>query len=304
MLPGLKDGLGELFVVSTPPDAGATYFGGIARSSEGAVHISETDPLFFTNGFGITAIGQVCVAFGGTIQNYLEGIPRDPAGRVVAYPLGTVPNNTSSFLGKLRIGAAGVYMNSITPPVGDVPVNTVLPLITGDAIVGETLTCSAGTWDNLPTAYSYQWYVNSVAIPAATANTYVIQASDDLKELTCFVTATNAVGGATAESIGVRVGEAAGFYSYFNEGTATPPPVGFAHKGSIGTSVRFNMTDKNGTVLTSILTSLKVGDNVTVGPQTGTVNGTPTINGSAVAVRFTAWPVLADGDYSVTFTIL
>ena len=115
MLPGLKDALGELFVLSTPPDAGATYFGGIARSAEGQVYISQTDPLFFANGFGVTAIGQLCVAFGGTIQNYLEGIPRSPTGRVVAYPLGTVPDNTSAFLGKLRIGAAGVYMNNADP---------------------------------------------------------------------------------------------------------------------------------------------------------------------------------------------
>src|SRR5690348_6261703 len=37
------------------------------------------------------------------------------------------------------------------------PVNAVRPSITGDAIVGETLTAENGTWRSAPASFRYQW---------------------------------------------------------------------------------------------------------------------------------------------------
>ena len=71
------------------------------------------------------------------------------------------------------------------------PINSVLPAITGTATVGETLTCSTGTWTNSPT-FAYQWRRDGVAIAGATASTRVLAGADEGAKMSCTVTATNA----------------------------------------------------------------------------------------------------------------
>lgn len=71
------------------------------------------------------------------------------------------------------------------------PVNSVLPAITGTPTEGETLTCSSGTWSNTPDTYGYQWNRDGVAIAAATASTYDLVTDDVDATLTCTVKATN-----------------------------------------------------------------------------------------------------------------
>src|SRR6478609_3757550 len=69
------------------------------------------------------------------------------------------------------------------------PVNSVLPAITGTKTVGQTLTCSTGTWTKSP-SYSYQWLRNGVPISGATASTRVLAAPDQGALMSCTVTAT------------------------------------------------------------------------------------------------------------------
>jgi hypothetical protein len=76
------------------------------------------------------------------------------------------------------------------------PVNSVAPALSGTPEVGETITTTNGTWTNSPT-FTYQWFLNGVAITGATSGTYVTDAEGSL---TCQVTATNAVGSNVAIS--------------------------------------------------------------------------------------------------------
>ncbi|EJL21900.1 hypothetical protein [Novosphingobium sp. AP12] len=70
-----------------------------------------------------------------------------------------------------------------------VPRFTARPTITGTAQVGQTLTGASGTIaDGSDT--SRRWLRNGVAIAAATATTYVVQAADVGATLTYEVTAT------------------------------------------------------------------------------------------------------------------
>jgi len=46
---------------------------------------------------------------------------------------------------------------------GGAPVNSVLPVISGTAQTGSTLTASTGTWTNSPTGYTYQWQSDTPA---------------------------------------------------------------------------------------------------------------------------------------------
>lgn len=76
------------------------------------------------------------------------------------------------------------------------PVFTVSPSISGTYAIGETLTCTPGTWTGTaPITVTYQWRRGGVAISGATSATYVVASLDyvDGTVLTCLVTLTNAV---------------------------------------------------------------------------------------------------------------
>lgn len=80
------------------------------------------------------------------------------------------------------------------------PVNTARPSVTGDAIVGQTLTVDNGTWNGAPTAFRYQWIqcdrfgAGCVGIPGATGKTYGVRFADVSGTLRVVVTARNAKG--------------------------------------------------------------------------------------------------------------
>ena len=69
------------------------------------------------------------------------------------------------------------------------------------------MTAAAGTWKNTPTKLAYQWErcdaagANCVAIPGATALTYIVQATDAGATLRVTETATNNIGSVTATSL-------------------------------------------------------------------------------------------------------
>jgi hypothetical protein len=95
------------------------------------------------------------------------------------------------------VGTGSASSNSI--PVGVTVANTVAPVISGTAVVGQTLSCTTGTWTGSPApTYTYQWKAEGVAIPGATANTFVVAAQN--VNYTCTVTGSNVVGSAAATS--------------------------------------------------------------------------------------------------------
>lgn len=81
-----------------------------------------------------------------------------------------------------------------------VPVNSVLPAITGTKTQGQTLTVSNGTWSRSPT-YARQWLRDGAPISGATNTTYLLAAGDVGKLISCRVTATNAGVSASATSL-------------------------------------------------------------------------------------------------------
>jgi hypothetical protein len=92
------------------------------------------------------------------------------------------------------------------------PQNTVPPSISGAAARGSTLAASSGTWSGTtPFTFTYQWRrCNSSGascdpVAGATASTYTLGGSDVGDRLRITVTATNAVGSATAQSAATEV---------------------------------------------------------------------------------------------------
>ena len=85
-------------------------------------------------------------------------------------------------------GAASATSNSIIA-TATAPVNTVAPVISGTAVVGQTLSSTTGTWTGAPTpTYAYQWKRNGSNIASATSSTYTLVQADATFAITCAVT--------------------------------------------------------------------------------------------------------------------
>jgi hypothetical protein len=106
-----------------------------------------------------------------------------------------------------NISATVLAEGSVVPAVAvliakavSTPFNTVAPVITGTAQVGQTLTSTTGTWKGVGNTYARRWTADNVTIPGATAATYVPVIGDIGKVIRVVVSATNTSGTASATS--------------------------------------------------------------------------------------------------------
>src|SRR5436190_3041421 len=85
-----------------------------------------------------------------------------------------------------------------------VPVGSSLPVVTGQAVVGQSLTTSTGKWTGGVTSYGYAWQrcnaTGCSLVAGATASTYKLSATDAGFALRSQVTAKNRYGATTATS--------------------------------------------------------------------------------------------------------
>ncbi|GAB3404773.1 Ig-like domain-containing protein [Massilia agilis] len=105
-------------------------------------------------------------------------------------------------------GGTSVASTAWTVVGNSAPANSVAPSLSGDTLVGATLTGTNGTWtdadgDSL-TGYAYQWYrandssgTGATAISGATSASYVLDAGDAHKYVRLQVTASDGYGGST-----------------------------------------------------------------------------------------------------------
>lgn len=104
----------------------------------------------------------------------------------------TATNSGGSSTAATSLGTASVIA------AGAIPSNSVLPVVSGTAQVGQTLTTTNGTWTNSPTSFTYQWSDELGVLPGATASTYVISVADLGDTITCAVVAINSFGSSVA----------------------------------------------------------------------------------------------------------
>ena len=103
------------------------------------------------------------------------------------------------------LGSSSASLSSATSVVVDIaPTNTAIPVITGVARTGETLTSSRGSWTSSPSTYTYQWKRATTAggsytnITSATDRTYDVTDADIGDYIKVAVTATNGIGASSA----------------------------------------------------------------------------------------------------------
>lgn len=98
-------------------------------------------------------------------------------------------------------GSASATSNATVAVVYANPVNDVAPAITGEAKVGQTLSCSTGTWTGTGIAYTYAWKLgDGTPIGGATASTFKLTNAQRGLTVKCTVTATNDGAAVTATS--------------------------------------------------------------------------------------------------------
>ena len=144
------------------------------------------------------ANGVNCVPIGGATSSSYTVAAGDVGSTLVIVVTGTNASGSSS---------AGSSPTSVVPSPGSPPVNTVAPVVTGQATVGQVLSASTGTWTGSPApSFGYQWQdcdangVNCVPIGGATSSSYTVAAGDVGSTLVIVVTGTNASGSSSAGS--------------------------------------------------------------------------------------------------------
>jgi hypothetical protein len=96
--------------------------------------------------------------------------------------------------------AFAISANAVAIP-GLAPEDLTRPTVTGKRSTGEQLTCLHGEWAGAPApSYTYQWLRGGVAIPSATAQTYIVASEDGGELISCRVTASNGDGTSEATS--------------------------------------------------------------------------------------------------------
>ena len=89
--------------------------GGFRCASDGHLHINTSGiaPEVFSAGFAQLNDGALCVALGGVIDHFNEGIPCTIEGKVVGQ-LNLVPSVNDAFIAGIAVGAlGGVYFNAL-----------------------------------------------------------------------------------------------------------------------------------------------------------------------------------------------
>ncbi|MFF1382229.1 S8 family serine peptidase [Arthrobacter sp. NPDC058288] len=117
-----------------------------------------------------------------------------PGAQAVGYQLQPADVGTTltvTVTGSRFFGASVSLTSAPTAAVAPATVTAPYdPVITGQAIVGGTLTANPGVWQPAPVALSYQWLRAGASISGATASTYTVTADDKGKTLAVRVTGT------------------------------------------------------------------------------------------------------------------
>ncbi len=186
-------------------------------------------------------IGGNFTSIGGQARNYLAESDLDATSVLSWDPNGNGQVNAlalsdSSVFAGGTFTMVGTQSNSGFAQFTSAPTNNTAPTISGSTLVGSTLTCSQGSWDDGYATLVYQWLRGGSAISGATSTTYVSTDTDVGAAITCQVTATN-VGGATSAASSAVTVEAAP--------SPSPPSAPVDTSPSTGSSDEFKITNES-----------------------------------------------------------
>ena len=155
---------------------------GVAVGGDGTIYVADT---------GSNRV--VVLDSDGTVADTFTG----PSGFYAPGSLSMGPDDRL-YVSDTHNDRIQVYTTTTGPPTA--PSNVSLPVVSGVAEVGETLSASQGSWTGTaPISYAYQWQqCDGVCsdITGAASSTYVVASGDIESSLLVVVTASNGVGSA------------------------------------------------------------------------------------------------------------
>ena len=201
------------------------------------------------------------------------------------------------------IGTSNAASSLETVAVVDIaPTNTVIPVVTGIARTGATLTTTTGSWTSAPTSYTYQWKRANTAggsytdIASGVNSTYVLTDSDIGKYIKVAVIAINTAASSTA-ALSVATSVVVDLADSIVPTATTPvsTATGFTFTiSNYSTSYTYALTTTKGSVSRSIddvtVTGLSAGESATVTIAVTRTNYKPaskTVTGSAIPAATT-----------------
>jgi Carboxypeptidase regulatory-like domain len=185
----------------------ASKVGGTAHEYEeyegGGCAITNSSGQYTINGL---ESGAYKVEFGGVICSIPQPKEHEcPEVYVTQFYHGQQTHRQAQSIAVTTNSNTGGINESLREAFPTTPVSTAAPALTGTAAVGQTLTCSQGSWSHEPTYLLYQWTRNGTVIGGQTGATYTLQAADQGHSITCSVTVGNGAGAATANSNTVAI---------------------------------------------------------------------------------------------------
>jgi Domain of unknown function (DUF5122) beta-propeller len=85
------------------------------------------------------------------------------------------------------------------------PVASATPVVSGTAVEGATVSCTAAVWRNAPAHISYAWLLNGAPVSGAAGDSFSLPPGSGGQSIACEQTASNPGGSATARSADVAV---------------------------------------------------------------------------------------------------
>jgi hypothetical protein len=152
-----------------------------------------------TDGTNVQVNNQAAMRFSNATTNYVAF--KAPAA-LSSNTTWTLPG-TDGTTGQTIVTNGSGTLTWATPTLTPVaPANYALPVVSGTATVGQTLSCTTGGWSGYPApTYAYQWVRGAATnISGATSSTYTLVDADYNNTVKCTVTATNSAGSASATS--------------------------------------------------------------------------------------------------------
>ena len=165
---------GQTTLLSTGPAGGNGAFGAAisGNSADGARVFFETDESLVS---ADTDTQQDAYERSGGQTTLLSTGPAGGNGALDAFVTGASADGARVFVGteESLVSAdtdaeTDIYVRRIVVA----PANAAPPAISGTATVGQTLSCSQGSWTNEPTSFAYRWNRDGTAIAAAPSSSY------------------------------------------------------------------------------------------------------------------------------------
>jgi hypothetical protein len=140
-----------------------------------------------------------------TYQWLLEGVPISGAKAATYVPASPDIGKTLSVAVTATnpggaVSETSVSTAAVTAPVAAPVATATVPVISGSAIVGSTLSATTGTFTGSGITYTYQWLRDGVPISGAKASSYLLAGADAGHRMSVVVTATNSGGEASETS--------------------------------------------------------------------------------------------------------